>query len=139
MIEELFDRYAAAVDALDVDAFMALYDDDIRSFDMWGRWSYDGAGEYRAMAEEWFGGLGGDRVAVEFDEIRAVEGDDVAAASAFVTFRGISAAGEELRSMNNRMTWVLRRTPDGTWRIVHEHTSAPLDPETTKAMFRRGG
>ena len=136
VIEELFDRYTAAVDAQDVDAFMALYDDDIRSFDMWGRWSWEGADEYRTMVEGWFGGLGDDRVAVEFDDIKEVVGDDVAAGSAFVTFRGLSASGEELRSMNNRITWALRRAPSGEWKVVHEHTSAPLD-DTAKAMFRR--
>lgn len=136
MIEQLFDRYAAAAHAKDADAFLSLYSDDIRSFDMWGRWSYDGIGEYRTMVEGWFGGLGDERVGVEFEEIREVVGDDVAAASAFVTFRGLSAGGEELRSMNNRITWALRRV-DGEWKVAHEHTSAPLD-DNAQAMFRRG-
>jgi len=136
VIEELFERYAAAAHAKDVEGFLALYADDIRSFDMWGSWSYDGIGEYRAMVEGWFGGLGDERVGVEFDDIREVVGDDVAAASAFVTFRGLSASGEELRSMNNRITWALRRAPGGEWKVVHEHTSAPLD-DTAQAIFRR--
>ena len=136
MLEALFDRYSAAADAKDVEGFLSLYAEDIRSFDMWGSWSYDGIAEYRTMVEGWFAGLGDDRVGVEFDEIREVVGGDVAAASAFVTFRGLSAAGEELRSMNNRITWALRRI-DGDWKVVHEHTSAPLD-DNAQAMFRRG-
>ena len=137
MIEALFARYADAAHEKDVDGFLSLYDDDVRSFDMWGRWSYDGIGEYRAMVEEWFGGLGEERVGIEFDDIREIVGEDVAAASAYVTFRGLSADGEELRSMNNRITWALRRAPDGAWRVVHEHTSAPIDPATAKVELKR--
>jgi ketosteroid isomerase-like protein len=36
----------------------------------------------------------------------------------------VSPSGAELRSMQNRLSWVLCATDDG-WRIVHEHTSAP--------------
>jgi uncharacterized protein (TIGR02246 family) len=138
VIDELLERYRTAAHAKDVDAFAALYDDDVLVFDMWGRWTYDGLDAWRAGVADWFGSLGEERVAVEFDDVRTVVGDDVAAASAFVTFRGLSADGEELRSMQNRVTWTLRRTSDGTWKVVHEHTSAPLDFETSKPILRRG-
>jgi ketosteroid isomerase-like protein len=38
--------------------------------------------------------------------------------------------------MNNRLTWVLRKDADGTWKIVHEHTSAPAGDEG-KVQLRR--
>jgi uncharacterized protein (TIGR02246 family) len=133
--DDLLERYAAAARAKDVEAFLALYADDVRSFDLWERWSYDGKDELRRMVEQWFGSLGDETVAVEFDEVRTQIGADVAAVSAFTTFRGISAAGEELRSMNNRLTWVLRKEGDD-WRIVHEHTSAPAGDEG-KVSLRR--
>jgi ketosteroid isomerase-like protein len=88
------------------------------------------------MVAEWFGSLGTDTVAVEFDEVRSQTGDEVAAVTAFTTFRGLSAEGEELRSMNNRLTWILRKESDGTWKIVHEHTSAPAGDEG-KVLLRR--
>jgi uncharacterized protein (TIGR02246 family) len=124
-MDEMLERYAAAVRAKDVDAFVDLYADDVRTFDLWSVWSYDGKPALREMVGEWFGSLGTDTVAVEFDEVRSQAGDDVAALSAFTTFRGISAEGEELRSMNNRLTWILRKEAAGAWKIVHEHTSAP--------------
>jgi ketosteroid isomerase-like protein len=31
--------------------------------------------------------------------------------------------------MNNRLTWVLRKEADGSWKIAHEHTSAPAGDE----------
>jgi ketosteroid isomerase-like protein len=37
--------------------------------------------------------------------------------------------------MTNRVTWGLRRTPDG-WKIAHEHTSAPLGDDL-KGILQR--
>jgi uncharacterized protein (TIGR02246 family) len=136
-IRRMFDEYAATTRAKDVDRFVALFDPDVRAFDMWERWSYDGLESWREMASGWFGGLGSEMVAVEFDDVQIITGQDVAAASAFVTYRGLSADGEELRSMNNRLSWVLRKAQDGTWKVVHEHTSAPIDPPTGKVNLQR--
>jgi uncharacterized protein (TIGR02246 family) len=135
-MDEVLDGYAAAVRAKDVEAFLNLYADDVRTFDLWSVWSYDGKDALREMVAEWFGSLGTDVVEVEFDDIRSETGDEVASVSAFTTFRGLSADGEELRSMNNRLTWVLRREDDGAWKIVHEHTSAPAGDEG-KVQLRR--
>jgi uncharacterized protein (TIGR02246 family) len=134
---QVLDAYRDAVRAKDVDAFVDLYADDVRVFDMWGRWTYDGADEWRGMVGEWFGSLGDEQVAVEFDEVRTTVADGVGVLHAFVTYRGLSAQGEELRAMQNRLTCVLERGADGTWRIVHEHSSAPADFETAKVMLRR--
>ena len=135
-MEQMLDAYAAAVRAKDADAFLALYADDVRNFDLWSVWSYDGKDALRGMVEDWFGSLGADVVAVEFDEVRTQAGEDVGAVSAFLTYRGLSAEGEELRSMNNRLTWVLRKDGDGRWKIAHEHTSAPAGDEG-KVQLRR--
>jgi uncharacterized protein (TIGR02246 family) len=135
-MEEMLAKYAAAVRAKDVDAFVDLYADDVRTFDLWSVWSYDGKSALRAMVEEWFGSLGTDTVAVEWDEPRTQAGEEMAALNAFLTYRGLSAEGEELRSMNNRLTWVLRKDADGSWKIAHEHTSAPAGEEG-KVQLRR--
>lgn len=135
-MEEMLEAYAAAVRAKDVEGFVGLYEDDVRTFDLWSEWSYDGRDAVRGMVTEWFGSLGTDVVAVEFDEVRTQGGDDVGAVSAFLTFRGLSAEGEELRSMNNRLTWVLRKDADGAWKIAHEHTSAPAG-EGGKVQLKR--
>lgn len=135
-MKEILEGYAAAVRAKDVEAFLALYADDVRTFDLWSVWSYDGKDALRGMVEEWFGSPDtAHTVAVEFDEVRTEEGEDVAALSAFVTFRGLDENGVEERSMNNRLTWILRRNGD-RWRIVHEHTSAPAGDEG-KVSLRR--
>jgi uncharacterized protein (TIGR02246 family) len=136
-MEQVLEAYAAAVRAKDVDAFMELYADDVRNFDLWNVWSYDGKAELRGMVTEWFGSLSDDEeVAVEWDDLRVQAGEDVAGVSAFVSYRAVSSAGEELRSMNNRLTWVLRKQGDGTWKIAHEHTSAPAG-EGGKVQLQR--
>jgi ketosteroid isomerase-like protein len=89
------------------------------------------------MVGEWFGSLPDDEtVAVSFDEVRSQPGEDVAAVSAFTKFAAVSPDGQELRSMNNRLTWVLRKDADGAWRIAHEHTSAPAG-DGGKVQLRR--
>jgi uncharacterized protein (TIGR02246 family) len=136
-MERMLEKYAAAVRAKDVDAFVGLYADDVRSFDLWSEWSYDGKGALRGMVTEWFGSLADDEVvAVRFDDVRTQAGPDVAAVSAFTTFAAESPDGSELRSMNNRLTWVLRKDDDGSWKIAHEHTSAPAG-EGGKVQLRR--
>ena len=37
-MEEVLDAYAAAVRAKDVEAFLSLYADDVRNFDLWSEW-----------------------------------------------------------------------------------------------------
>ena len=136
-MEQMLDSYAAAVRAKDVDAFVGLYADDVRTFDLWSEWSYDGKPAFREMVTEWFGSLPEDEVvAVEFDEVRTQAGEDVAAVSAFTTFAAVAPDGTELRSMNNRLTWILRKDADGAWKIAHEHTSAPAGDEG-KVQLRR--
>ena len=135
-IKQVFDAYKAAALAKDVNAFVALYDKDVHIFDMWGQWSYDGVHAWRGMVTEWFGSLGDEKVVVEFDNLQMTIAHDIAIAHVFVTYRGLSADGRELRSMNNRLTLALRNR-GGMWKIIHEHSSAPLDPQTTKAIFQR--
>ena len=137
-MEQMLDRYAAAVRAKDVDAFVDLYADDVRTFDLWSEWSYDGKDALRGMVAEWFGSLGDDEVVVvRFDDVRTQPGTDVAAVNAFTTFAAETPDGTELRSMNNRLTWILRKDADGAWKIAHEHTSAPAGDEG-KVQLRRG-
>jgi len=136
-IEAIPDLYRTAVYTKDVDAFIGLYDEDTRVFDLWGRWLYSGSAEWRKPAEEWFSSLGTDRSSPEFHEVQTEIGDGVAALHAFITYKATSADGKELRSMDNRLTWVFRKNRDGAWKIIHEHTSAPADSETQKVTLRR--
>jgi uncharacterized protein (TIGR02246 family) len=135
-IQQLFAAYKAAVFAKDVDAFVALYQEDVCVFDLWGTWSYNGIEAWRTMVSEWFGSLGDERVVVEVDSVQTHVTNDLAVASAFISYTGVSAEGTASRTMQNRLTWAL--TPHGSaWKIVHEHSSAPVDPETLQVLLQR--
>ncbi len=136
LIDRLIESYKAAVHAKDVDAFMRLYNPAVRVFDAWGVWSYEGAEMWRRAVEGWFTSLGGERVKVEFEDVQTVGTEELACVSAIVSYTGTSAQGEPLRSMQNRMSWVLR-TSGHVLRIVHEHTSAPIGFEDLKAILQR--
>jgi ketosteroid isomerase-like protein len=136
-IARVLESYKAAVHAKDVDAFMRLYDPGVRVFDAWGVWSYEGSDAWQQAVEGWFKSLGSERVKVTFDAVKTSETRDSAVVSAIVTYAGVSAGGEELRSMQNRLTWALR-VSGHVLRIIHEHTSAPIGFEDQKAILQRG-
>ena len=128
--------YKSAVLAKDVDAFMRLYDPGVRVFDAWGVWSYEGAAAWQVAVEGWFTSLGTEKVKVTFDDVQTSEGRDFLVISAIATYAAVSAQGEPLRAMQNRVTWALK-TIGHVPRIVHEHTSAPLGFEDSKGILQR--
>ncbi|CAB3808783.1 YybH family protein [Paraburkholderia fynbosensis] len=136
-ILQVLSDYRAAVLAKDVDRFAALYDRNVVLFDMWAAWSYKGITSLRDMTAGWFGSLGTERVIVDFSDVQATVGQDLAFVHAFVKFKAVTTDGVELRSMDNRLTMTLRQTGDG-WKIVHQHTSSPIEPGTTSVIFKRG-
>jgi uncharacterized protein (TIGR02246 family) len=132
----VLNRYRTAILNKDVDGMMALYADDVRVFDAWGVWTYEGAAAWRQAVERWFGSLQNETVKVGLEDIRTDGGSDLAVVSAVATYAAVSAKGEELRSMQNRLTWSLARR-EHVWKIVHEHTSAPIGFEDLKVILRR--
>lgn len=128
--------YAAAVLAKDVEALMRLYEPNVRVFDAWGVWSYEGATAWQTAVEGWFASIGSGRVKVGFDELRLGEGRELSVVSAIVTYAEVSPDGEPLRAMQNRLSWALR-TSGHVLRIVHEHTSAPIGFTDMKAVLQR--
>jgi ketosteroid isomerase-like protein len=135
-IARILGIYESAVFKKDVEAFMRLYEPSVRVYDAWGVWSYEGSEAWQRAVEGWFTSLGTERVRVTFDEVQTWMGKDVSSVSAIVTYAGFSAEGEQLRAMQNRITWVLR-TIGHVPRIVHEHTSAPLGFNDSKAILAR--
>ncbi len=134
---KICEAYTRAVREKNVAAFLGLYDPTARVFDTWGVWSYEGEAARRKVIEQWFGSLGEERVAVTFDRVQATVTGDLASLTARVVFAAIDAKGAELRSMQNRLTWVLK--PEGdSWKIIHEHTSVPIGPDLKGLLAREG-
>jgi len=61
---------------------------------------------------------------------------DMALLTASLTYRGVDADGTEQRSLDNRLSWVLRQR-GGRWQVLHEHTSVPIAHEDGKGIFKR--
>jgi len=135
-VHSTIERYRSAVRAKDVDAFAALYADDVRVFDAWGTWFYSGAAAWRTVVAGWFSSLGTDIVEVLFSDTKIEAGEEMATLASIVSYSNRSDTGAELRSMENRITWVLVRRA-GAWRIAHEHSSAPIDLADLKARLHR--
>jgi ketosteroid isomerase-like protein len=130
------DTYRSAVLAKNAETFMHLYDPDVRVFDTWGVWSYEGASAWRVAVEGWFSSLGSETVKVTFEDVRIVAEPGFASMSAFARYAAVSAQGEELRAMQNRISWVLKSSGH-VLRVIHEHTSTPIGFEDTKALMNR--
>ncbi len=135
-ITQLLESYKSAVLAKDAEAFMRLYDPAVRVFDAWGVWSYEGAAAWQRAVEGWFTSLGAERVRVTFEAVRVAPGRDLAMVSAIVTYAAISAQGEALRAMQNRLSWGLK-TSGHVPRILHEHSSVPMGFEDMKGILQR--
>jgi uncharacterized protein (TIGR02246 family) len=135
-IQSLFDTYKRAIFEKDLQTFCSLFDPNVRVFDMWQQWSYEGLAAWRKMAEGWFGSLGTDRDVVTFDDIQVQASGDLAAATAIVRFTAVSGEGNELRYLEERLTWIVRRE-EAAWKIIHQHTSGPIDFGTMKVILAR--
>jgi ketosteroid isomerase-like protein len=129
------EAYKSCILRKDAAALVSLYAEDVRVFDTWGAWSYEGAVAWRLALEEWFGSLGTDHVRVAFDDVHVFNGGAAATLSAVVKYTAVSSTGIAVRSMQNRLTWNLR--DDRGWKIGHEHTSAPIGLSDLKAILRR--
>jgi ketosteroid isomerase-like protein len=135
-VREVLDRYRHAVLAKDVDSFVALYDVDVRIFDTWGAWSYRGIDAWRRVVAEWFGSLGSERVEVVFSDVESFVAPTLAVLHAFVRYRAVRPDGSPFRALDNRISMALRPI-GGAWKIVHEHTSAPIDAAKTTPILQR--
>ena len=135
-VHEALARYSAAAYEKDVDAFVSLYSDDLHVFDMWNSWELRGIDAWRAMAAGWFSSLGDERVVVKATDVVATVNGELAMGHATLTYTAISADGQELRSLDNRITLAMRRVGNA-WKIFHEHTSGPIDHKTMKGVIKR--
>ena len=135
-VQRLLDTYQSAVLAKNVETLMHVYDPEVRVFDAWGTWAYDGAAAWQVAVEGWFASLGSETVRVRFDDVTIRGGQGCASMSAIVTYAGVSAQGQALRAMQNRISWALQ-TSGHVLRVVHEHTSAPIGFEDGKAILQR--
>ncbi|MGP6461090.1 YybH family protein [Pseudomonas parakoreensis] len=131
-IQALINTYREAVMTKDVDNVMTLYADDIVSFDAIKALQFKGKAAYRAHWEACMEMCSGPHV-FEFHEI-AIETADNLAFAHWVTHCGGTNDKGETQSCWMRAT-ACYRPVGGTWKIVHEHWSAPFDPMSGSTLF----
>lgn len=132
---QVLDAYRNAVVTRDVDAFLAIYDDDVRLFDAWNRFDEFGVDIWRGMIEDWFGSHPDDEFELRFDDVHAVVGEDVAIVNGILVF-AIVVDGTSAHQQVHRYTAGIQKKGD-TWKIVHEHTSMPVHHETGQGVLTR--
>jgi ketosteroid isomerase-like protein len=130
------ETYESAVLARDLDAFMCLYDPEVRIFDAWAEWMYEGAATWRVSIENWFSSLRNESVSVRFDDVKIMGDGGFGSMTAFATYSNVSDDGQVLGSIQNRISWILQ-VSGGELRVIHEHTSVPVVFEDAKAIFHR--
>lgn len=131
-IQALINTYRDAVMTKNVDKVMTLYTDDIVSFDAIKALQFKGKAAYRAHWEACMEMCSGPHV-FEFHEI-AIETADNLAFAHWVTHCGGTNDKGETQSCWMRATACYRQV-GGTWKIAHEHWSAPFDPMSGSTLF----
>lgn len=133
-IRQLFDRWAKAFRAHDVDAIMSVYapDDAVVAYDIVPPLQYLGNAAYRKDYETFLAQYDGP-IEIEARNLRIVAGDDVAFLHTLERVSGTLKNGQK-SDLWIRATSGLRKIK-GKWLIVHDHISAPVDLESGKAVL----
>ncbi|WP_085709685.1 MULTISPECIES: nuclear transport factor 2 family protein [unclassified Pseudomonas] len=131
-IQAIIDTYRQAVMTKDVEKVMTLYADDILSFDAIKALQFKGKEAYRAHWIACMEMCPGPHI-FEFHEIAIETGDNIAFAHWVANCGGTNDKGET-QSCWMRAT-ACYRLIGGTWKIAHEHWSAPFDPMTGSTLF----
>lgn len=131
-IKALESRFAAAVEAKDIDALMASYapGDSLIVFDIIPPRQYTGWDAYK---KDWAGVLVGcaDSPKLEITDLDVAADRNLAFSHSIQHFACTDPKGAKFE-MTMRATDVYRKS-NGKWHIVHEHLSAPIDLATGKA------
>ena len=131
-IRRLLEQWAKAVRAKDPDGIFAHYAPDILAFDGIGRLQFKGRDAYRRHWEACLEMCSGPMI-FEIHELDIEARDDLAFGHYLSRCGGTGADGKEQAGWF-RVTVCCRKT-NGSWKVAHEHFSAPFDPESGKALF----
>lgn len=99
-------------------------------------WEIKSKSEWRKIIENWFNGLKNDSstLKVTFNNYSIFENSDIAFIHTSIRFSEFNTLNAEFRHVTNRFTFGLKRIND-EWRIVHEHSSLPIDSEQGMGLF----
>ncbi|MDF2190321.1 nuclear transport factor 2 family protein [Paraflavitalea sp. CAU 1676] len=118
-IADFFPYYQTAAFEKDIPGMIGLYDENVVTFDMWGKGVSVGLTEWAAVITDWLTSLNEERVKVMFEMIDIQEGESIGFACAIIQFQAIGIDDRVLRSMRNRITIGLVKL-DGYWKVKHQ-------------------
>ncbi|MEA2808276.1 MAG: hypothetical protein QOG78_3981 [Rhodospirillaceae bacterium] len=118
-----------AVHAKDAARLVAHHAPDVVAYDLLEPLQYKGVSSLRERAQQWFDGYDGP-MTCEISDLTVVPSYDVAFCYGLHHVAGTTKTGQKI-DMWWRATQGFRRI-DGDWRIVHEHSSVPVDMKSGK-------
>ena len=123
---------AEAIFAKDADRVMALFTEDLVSFDVLDPLQVVGSTAARTRLQAWFA-MYRSPIRCEIRDLTVASGGDVAFCHSLHRYSGTLTSGDPV-DMWVRDTVGFRKV-GGVWRITHEHMSDPFNPETGKASI----
>lgn len=131
-IRSLITKYVDAARRKDLAEVMSCYARDLVAFDLMPPLRQGGVAAYEKLWDQAFSMTEGP-FGVEMRDLSIAASGDVAFACAL---EHVKAAAKDGPGADMWLRWTagLRRV-DGAWRIVHEHTSVPIDMESSKGIF----
>lgn len=131
-IRQAIDDWTAAFRAKDINRLMSHYSADVIAYDLKPPFQVKGATAWRSIWEECMPCFPSS-FDVETRDLTVIANDDVAIAHWLFRFTGMEPGHPAMQSYM-RAT-VGYRKEQGRWRIVHEHASVPINPETSLAVY----
>lgn len=133
-IKALYDRWAKAFEARDLDDIMTLYapGDEVVAYDISPPLQYRGKEAYRKHYSDFLSLFDGP-LHVEFRDMRVVSSGDVGFLYALERVSGKMKNGQSM-DMWLRATSGAQKI-NGKWLIVHDHISVPTDFDTGKSLL----
>jgi ketosteroid isomerase-like protein len=130
-IRERLNAWTRALRAKDLDALMALYAQDVVTFDLMPPHQVPDAAHYRKNFQRWFAAMPGS-IDYEIHDLRITQGTEVAFCHCLGHVRGARANGERADYWVRVTVGFQKR--NGDWLMTHDHVSMPLEMETRKAV-----
>ena len=131
-LHQLFDGWAEAIRAKDVDGSLSHYAPTVLAFDLVEPLRYVGLNALRLRLDNWLSSFDGP-IDFENHDLSITGDEKVAFAHSLNHVRGTLRDGTNL-NMYWRATVCLRKI-DGEWTVVHTHTSVPFDMQSGKASL----
>ncbi|MFC4352921.1 YybH family protein [Fodinicurvata halophila] len=130
-IRAALDSLLKTVSSKDVDAIMDFYAPDIVAYDAIAALQFKGAEAYGEHWRQCLSMCG--ELSMEASDIHIATAGDLATSYYLHRCAGVDDKGEE-QACWMRATVVWRRQ-GGSWKIIHDHFSAPFDPESGQALM----